>query len=343
MKRIGGFLLLATACLWLDAAEFEAETGKSPSGGAVVVSRSGASGGKVVRMNGRTSTKNRPTPDMPADWVMEFPAEQPCGMNIELQAYSPDTNSDSVFWSINNGPIKEAHFGIHPEGTVYRFGVLPFKKGANTMRFWTRETRLQLDKFILTEKKMPRPSKVIPAAQLTFNSARAERDADGIRLKPGVQAEPGSPAKTGDVECTVTLPPGRYMLNTISTISEAGFQKIKKVNKFGSPRTDVAVGDQFKPALCIMVAWGNRKGYHAKLGKFTFTGQPQKIKFFLPPEVTLKSVIITPYTPPAIPPAVLKWEPTVKLPAGHPRLLVTADLLPTVRKNRTVGENAPVW
>ena len=343
MGKIGWCLLLASAFALLNAAEFEAESGNSPSGGAAVAERKDASGGKIVRMRGKTNAKNRPALDTPADWVVEFPSDKASGMNIELKAYSPDTNSDSIFWSLNGSPIKEAHFGIHPEGTVYRFGVLPFKKGVNTMKFWTREVRLELDKFTLTEKVLPRPSKTVDIKTVSVNDARVERDADGIRLKPGVQAEPGEIGKTGDVEFTVTLPPGRYWLHTISTISDAGFQKIKKVNKFGSPRTDVAVGDQLKKQLCIMVAWGNRKGYNARLGKFTFTGEPQKVKFFLPPEVTLKNIIITPYTPPRVPAQVLKWKPTVLPPADRPRLLVTSDILPTIRKNLTVGENAPIW
>ena len=69
MKKIGWCLLLASAFALLNAAEFEAGSGNSPSGGAVVADRKDASGGKIVRMNGRTNAKNRPAADTPADWA----------------------------------------------------------------------------------------------------------------------------------------------------------------------------------------------------------------------------------------------------------------------------------
>ncbi len=338
------WILATLLSVSVTAAEFEAESGKSISGQGVITNKPGASGSKVIKLAGnKTSHKFRPQADTPADLVMEFTSDKVTGMQIRLFAYSPHTGSDSFYYAVNDGPIQECHLGIHPQGKEKNMGNFSFKKGVNTLKIWTREYGVLLDKFMLKEIQMPRISKSLKMQDAVMNNDRVELTDGGIRLKSGVKAERGSLAKTGDVEFTVTLPPGRYWLTARSSISQEGYEKIKRLNKFASPRTDVAVGNQFVPRLCIFVPWSKPELYHSKLAKFTFDGTPQKIKFFLPEDVTLKQVDITPYTPPAIPPKALAWKPTVQLPANHPRLLLTEELLPQIRKNLTVGENAPVW
>lgn len=326
------------------AADVEAEKGRSVTGKAIVTARTGASGGKVVQMlPSATGHTKKPATGLAADWLLEFPEEEACGRRIRFKFYSPNTSSDSFYYSVNNGPVKECHAGIHPDGKSHILGVFPFKKGINTLKIWTREAGMQFDSFTLEKVNLPRPTKVLDFAEAVLNTERVQKTSTGLVLKPGLKAEPGAPDKTGDVEFTVTMPPGRYWLRAETCISEAGYEKIKKLNKFASPRTDIVVGDQFKKKLCIFVPWSRPGHYNAGLAKFTMDGTPQKVKFFLPPEVTVKKIYFQPYNPPAIPKEVLAWKPTVKLPEGRPRLLLTAQDLPRIRQNLTIGENAPVW
>ena len=171
----------------------------------------GASGSKVIKLAGnKTSHKVRPQANTPADLLMQFKSPAATGAQILLFAYSPDTGRDSFYFSVNDGPIQECHLGIHPQGRTKDMGKFSFKKGVNTLKIWTREYGVLLDKFTLKEIQMPRISKSLKMQDAVMNNDRVELTDGGIRLKSGVKAERGSLAKTGDVEFTVTLPPGRY-------------------------------------------------------------------------------------------------------------------------------------
>lgn len=334
-------MLLSASAL---TAGIEAESGKSATGRGIIVSKPNASGGKNVRLtSSATNHRVKPVPTSPADWIVEFPAAQASEQKITLRVYTTDTGNDSFFYSVNNGPVKECHAGFPHKGKTHLLGTFAFKKGVNTLKMWTREAGFEVDDFSLQEIQKPRPSQNLDLKNAVLNHARVSFANGGITLKPGVSADRGSMDKQGDVEFTATLPPGRYWLISESSISQEGYNKIKKLNKYASPRTDVAVGDQFKRKLCIFVPWSRPELYRSKLAKFTFDGTPQKIKLFLPQDVTLKKLYIQPYTPPAIPKQVLAWKPTVQPPKDRPRLLMTAKQLPQIRKNLTVAENAAVW
>ncbi|MBO5688858.1 MAG: hypothetical protein J6S73_02925, partial [Lentisphaeria bacterium] len=222
-------------------------------------------------------------------------------------------------------------------------GIFNFEKGDNTLKFWTRESRMELDRFTMQAVKMPRKLQVMDLQKAVLNTDRVEFSNGGITVKAGAEAVKADVRKQGDVEFTVKAAPGRYWLIAETSISQEGYDKIKKLNKFASPRTNVMVGDQYRPKLCIFVPWSRPEFYRSKLAKFDFDGTSQKVKLTLPPHVTLKKLFIQPYTPPAIPPKVLAWKPTVQPPKDRPRLLLTADILPQIRKNLTVAENAAVW
>ncbi len=340
-KLLWCFAMLLSASVF--AAEIEAETGSSATKKCIVVSKPGASGGKAARLNhSATNISTRPTKDSPADLVITIPAAKATSTQITFRYFS-DANGDSFYYALNDGPISECHLGNYPQGNSRKLGVFDLKKGKNVLKIWNREAGVFLDKFDTKEVARPRTVKFFDLNQAVLNKNRVDFANGQVTLKPGVAAEAGSLDKTADVEVTATVVPGRYWLIAETSISKEGYDKIRKLNKFASPRADVAVGSQFKPKLCIFVPWSKPERYVSKLSKFTFDGTPQKIKLFLPPHVTLKKLYVAPYTPPAIPPAVLAWKPTVKLPADRPRLLMTSKTLPQIRKNLTVGENAPVW
>ena len=340
--------LLWSAALLLSASVMadgiEAESGRSETGKSIIINKAGASGGKTVQMNySATNSKNKPTARSAADWIVTLPADKAGSYKITLHFISPDTNSDSIFYAFNDGPVTECHPGIHPKGSQRDLGIFNFEKGDNTLKFWTRESRMELDRFTMQAVKMPRKLQVMDLQKAVLNTDRAEFANGGITLKSGMDENNVDVRQKADVEFTVKAAPGRYWLVAETSISQEGYDKIKKLNKFASPRTDVMVGDQYRPKLCIFVPWSRPEFYRSKLAKFDFDGTPQKVKLTLPPHVTLKKLFIHPYTPPAIPPKVLAWKPTVQLPADRPRLLMTAKDLPQIRKNLLIGENKPVW
>ena len=339
--------LLCSAALLLSAsvfaAEIEAESGKSATTNGTVISKTGASGGKAVRLNrSATSISNKPTQNSRADWIITIPAAKTTGAKITFRYFS-DASGDSFYYSFNNGQIKECHLGNYPQGNSRNFGIFDLNKGDNILKIWNREPGVILDKFEVTEVKQPRRLQVFDLQNAVLNTDRAEFANGGITLKSGMDEDNVDVRQKADVEFTIKAAPGRYWLVAETSISQEGYDKIKKLNKFASPRTNVLVGEQYRPKLCIFVPWSRPEFYRSKLAKFEFDGTPQKVKLTLPPHVTLKKLFIHPYTPPAIPPQVLAWKPTVQLPADRPRLLMTAKDLPQIRKNLLIGENKPVW
>ena len=339
--------LLCSVALLLSAsvfaAEIEAESGKSATTNGTVISKTGASGGKAVRLNrSATSISTKPTQNSRADWIITIPAAKTTGAKITFRYFS-DASGDSFYYSFNNGQIKECHLGNYPQGNSRNFGIFDLNKGDNILKIWNREPGVILDKFEVTEVKQPRRLQVFDLQKAVLNTDRAEFANGGITLKSGMDEDNVDVRQKADVEFTVKAVPGRYWLVAETSISQEGYDKIKKLNKFASPRTNILVGDQYRPKLCIFVPWSRPEFYRSKLAKFEFDGTPQKVKLTLPPHVTLKKLFIHPYTPPAIPPKVLAWKPTVQPPADRPRLLVTSKLLPQIRQNLTIGENAPIW
>jgi len=340
--------LAAGLNMTLSATQIEAESGKSLTGRASVVVQKSASGGKTVRLVGKTVfRKDAPAPEEPADWQVRLIAEKDGTVSLDASVYGADEGRDSFYWNLNGGPVKGAFCKTHQVGEVIPLGDVPLKKGENVLNFWCRETEMTVD----AVRFQPVPVAKMGAdggyrldlAQAILNPARAERVAGGLRLKSGVAAVSGEPERPGDVEFHLTLPPGRYQLKTRSSIPLSYHRELMKKPRAASPRADVLVDDQCKPQLCIAVAWYDPQDCPATMGKYTFSGKEQKLKFFLPPDVTLKSAVLYPYRPPEIPPAVLSYQPKVAPPKTRPRLLVTQATLPQIRKNLTVGENAPVW
>lgn len=67
------------------------------------------------------------------------------------------------------------------------------------------------------------------------------------------------------------------------------------------------------------------------------------VKVKLPAGLTLDHLTLRPFAPSPIPEAARLYQPPVLPPPEHPRLLVTPQLLPELRRRLNQAENRPVW
>ncbi|TDO05540.1 hypothetical protein [Sunxiuqinia elliptica] len=86
-----------------------------------------------------------------------------------------------------------------------------------------------------------------------------------------------------------------------------------------------------------------RNYYHHDLGKFHLSGEKQQLKIWLPKGVCLEKVVIKKYVPPIVPADVKNYTPSITPPEGHPRLWVTPQTLPLIKKRLEHAENAEAW
>lgn len=134
---------------------------------------------------------------------------------------------------------------------------------------------------------------------------------------------------------------GRYKMNTMAVTDEEGEALMKKASlKTESLFMRVQIGDQRSTKRVICVPWNVPK---QKTGKFTFSGEEEEIKIWLPRGVRLDYVELQNYIPPAVPAAATNYKPGILPPATHPRLWVTPESLPIVKSRLEIGENKAAW
>jgi heparin/heparan-sulfate lyase len=347
---------LLVGALWCgtiaSALEIEAESGLPAAGRAKVAARDGASGGKAVTLSGPVGTQQRPNPADPADLAIPFEIDRDGAYELILRIYAPDGGSDSVYWTVDDRPVGDRHAAAGPDAAELSLGVLKLEKGRHQLKFWTREPRFTIDKVTIKNAPPPPASPVVLQAEAAaLNTARAEvagqdgfAGGKGVRLKSGVKAVSGSAAAEADLTFDVQLEPGRYLIRTIAATDETGSALMAKAKgKAESLRIEVGVDDRIKHELCVVSPWQNQKSAGQTLGKFEFNGKKQQLKFWLPEHTLLDQITISPYRPPAVPPAAANYRPKLTPTAERPRLLVPARLLPQIRKNLGVGENRAVW
>lgn len=184
------------------------------------------------------------------------------------------------------------------------------------------------------------PQQAAIVRQASFASKR------GVSLKADATENNGLEASAApdlvfDVESEV---PGRFVLQTHAATDTFGTALMKKANsKHHSMFAKFQIDEQQPTRRVIFVPWSRPGACRQTTGKFRFNGQKQKLKIWLPKGLVLDHIKLITYRPPAVPEAVQTYRPSIVPPAAHPRILVTPESLPQVRRNLELGENRPIW
>ena len=152
MKLQWTLLLGALLPFALTAMEIEAETGKitEPTR---IAAKEAASGGKTVLFKCSARGVKKPTIETPADLVIKTNLEKTGNYKVTLVIFTPNTSSDSLFMNINNTEIKDKHFGFPKVAAPVVVYTGKMTAGEQTIRFWSREPNLEIDKIIIEEVK----------------------------------------------------------------------------------------------------------------------------------------------------------------------------------------------
>ena len=152
MKLKWTLLLGALLPLALSAVEIEAENG-TVTEPTRIAAREAASGGKTVLFRSTARGVKKPEANVTADLVLKVKLDQEAIYKVTAFVYTPNTSSDSFYVDINNTGIRDKHCGFPKAGApiVLYNGKLP--AGEQTIRFWSREPNLEIDKVIIEETK----------------------------------------------------------------------------------------------------------------------------------------------------------------------------------------------
>lgn len=152
MKLKWTLLLGALLPFALTALEIEAENGKitEPTR---IAAKEAASGGKTVLFKHSARGLKKPTLETPADLVIKAKLDKEANYKVIVVVYTPNTSSDSLFMNINNTEIKDKHFGFPKVGAPIVVYTGKMSAGEQTIRFWSREPNLEIDKVIIEETK----------------------------------------------------------------------------------------------------------------------------------------------------------------------------------------------
>lgn len=198
----------------------------------------------------------------------------------------------------------------------------------------------------------PIPTVTLEAEDARLDPARAAVLAqDSFASKQGVSLKAGQTSHVDDQDAAPDLvfsftaaAPGRYRVQTHSAVGALGAELMRKARgKQDSLYLRLQIDEGRLAKRVVFVPWRPADGYTSTLGKFSFSGQPQEIKVWLPEGVQLDLLRISPYVPPQVPEVVQHYQPTIVPPKSHPRLWVNAESLPRIRANLERAENTPVW
>ena len=175
--------------------------------------------------------------------------------------------------------------------------------------------------------------------QDTFPSKR------GVALKPNLTANVGFSDKEPDLVFKVRTPrAGRYWLRTHAAADAQAAEAMRKAaSKTASLRLMVSVAGSRPTKRVVFVPWSQPGSCTQALGKFSFNGEEQEVRVWLPEGVRLDYLQVAPYSPPKVPAAAVDYRPAVVPPKTRPRLWVNEESLPVVRARLDKGENAPLW
>lgn len=183
------------------------------------------------------------------------------------------------------------------------------------------------------------PERAEAVAQPSF------KDGYGVALKPGVTAAHPSDNAPPDLVFTVNEPAaGRFVLRTYAAVDAAGAEQMRRAtSKHASLFADFQIDAQRPTRRVVFVPWSAPDSCTQVLGIFDLTNGEQSIKVWLPPHARLDRLEVHPYRAPAVPKEAASYLPSVRPPAGHPRLWVTRTSREHVRSRLDHPEHAAQW
>lgn len=220
---------------------------------------------------------------------------------------------------------------------------------------WVRPVSKEEYAAMPAELKPPVPpvaNVTLEAESARLDPARAavfEQDSfaskQGVALRDGQTANVGNPAAAPDLVIPfAAAQPGRYLIRTHAATDAKGTETMRRARgKQDSLYLMLAIGDARPTQRVVFVPWSRPQSCVQTLGIFTFTGEEQEIRVWLPEGTRLDYLQILPYVPPRVPDAVAAYQPTVVPPATRPRLWLNETSLPQIRANLERGENAAHW
>jgi heparin/heparan-sulfate lyase len=180
------------------------------------------------------------------------------------------------------------------------------------------------------------PRLVFEAEESALTADRAEivplpDGGRGVALKPEVKA--GSGAAAADLVFTLEIPTaGKYEIFSTASASDAVFRRIS-----------IALDEEPVRSRAVIYPWRNLKSCKLQLMRAELTAGTHRLAIRLPEKVALDRLEFALEKLPPVPAAAASYVPPILPPAVHPRLLVSPETLPTVRRNLVRGENAAIW
>ncbi|SEW55840.1 heparin/heparan-sulfate lyase [Chitinophaga arvensicola] len=177
------------------------------------------------------------------------------------------------------------------------------------------------------------------AGKATINEKTTLRISDTTQwlvLKKEANPEQSAP----DVVFDVKVPKaGIYEMITYATTTVSLPELIKK-GPLPTAHIKIQIDQQRPTQRIVFDSWNHSL---QTAGKFQLTGQPQKIKLWLPEGIRLGYIEWKEYQPPAVPEAAANYTPAIVPPKTRPRLWLNEQTLPVAKARLNKGENLPVW
>ena len=93
----------------------------------------------------------------------------------------------------------------------------------------------------------------------------------------------------------------------------------------------------------VISPWKNLNNCIEYLRKFDLAAGEHYIEIWLPENVILDSLTLSPYFLPEVPENVKNYQPSILPPASHPRILVTKEIIPLIIKRLGLSGNREIW
>ncbi len=162
----------------------------------------------------------------------------------------------------------------------------------------------------------------------------------GVTLINNVTAAIDGERPEADLVFNLTLPEGRYVLNTYAVTDSVGVLLMKNASKFESLFMRMQIDNDYPKKKVIYVPWDVP---NQESGIFDFFGENQQLKIWLPQGVRLDYIRIHTYIPPSVPETVNSYNPSYVPPSSRPRLWVNEGSLGIVKERLNKGENKIYW
>jgi heparin/heparan-sulfate lyase len=204
---------------------------------------------------------------------------------------------------------------------------------------WARTSAIAAGLVLEAQHAWIQPARTEIVAQESFRGQK------GVALKRGVASGVDDAEAEPDLVFTVRAPrAGRYALTTYAATDALGSEQMRKAkSKFESLYARLQIDGRQSTRRVIFVPWANPQLCFQRLGTFELSGEPQKIRFWLPPGVRLDRLEIDPYRPPFVPKEAAGYRPDVVPPPSHPRLWVNSQTLSEVRSRLDHPDHQPQW